>query len=70
MLRKLESIYRETVDEKLIGVGFGYYTSEEIKNISVKEISNPVGFDSLMRPLPSGLYDPALGVSPYDHLSR
>ncbi|VDP10594.1 unnamed protein product [Soboliphyme baturini] len=43
------------------GVSFGIYSSEAIKAISVKEISNPRTFDDLQHPVMGGLYDSALG---------
>ncbi len=49
---------------------FGYYSSKEVRSLSIKEIKNPMAFDQLQRPLANGLYDPALGISPYDKWSR
>ncbi|KAL8734969.1 MAG: hypothetical protein Q9181_003001 [Wetmoreana brouardii] len=43
-------------------VGFGFHSSEEIKTLSVKRIVNPTTFDSLLHPVPGGLYDAALGA--------
>lgn len=43
-------------------VDFGFLLSEEIKAISVKQIHNPTTFDSLLHPVPGGLYDTALGA--------
>ncbi len=43
-------------------VDFGFLSSEDIKALSVKNISNPTTFDSLLHPVPGGLYDPALGA--------
>lgn len=43
-------------------VDFGFLTSTEIKALSVKRIQNPVTFDTLLHPVPGGLYDPALGA--------
>lgn len=43
-------------------VDFGFLESEDIKSISVKRIQNPTTFDSLLQPVPGGLYDPALGA--------
>lgn len=34
--------------------------------ISVKRLTNPVTLDTSGRPLPDGLYDPALGLLPND----
>ena len=43
-------------------VDFGLLSSEEIRKLSVKQIQNPVTFDSLLHPTPGGLYDSALGA--------
>ncbi len=43
-------------------VNFGFFSSEEIRALSVKRIQNPSTFDSLLHPVPGGLYDPALGA--------
>ena len=42
-------------------VAFGLFSLEEVHAISVKRITNPIVFDALNKPLPDGLYDPALG---------
>lgn len=43
-------------------VSFSFYKSSDIRKISVRQITYPVAFDSLQRPVAGGLYDPALGV--------
>jgi hypothetical protein len=43
-------------------VEFGILSPAEIKNLSVKKIQNPTTFDTLLHPVPEGLYDPALGA--------
>ena len=43
-------------------VGFGFLSPKEIRAISVKRIENSTTFDSLLHPIPGGLYDPALGA--------
>ncbi|KAI1260807.1 beta and beta-prime subunits of DNA dependent RNA-polymerase [Xylariaceae sp. FL1019] len=44
-------------------VDFDFLTPAEIKAISVKKIDNPTTLDpNSLRPLPGGLYDPALGA--------
>lgn len=43
-------------------VEFGFLSSEDTKALSVKRITNPTTFDSLLHPVPGGLYDPALGA--------
>src|ERR1035437_9891234 len=58
------------INKRLAGVEFSYYTKAEIKSMSQQEIYTPIAFDHLFRPISHGLYDPAMGVSPYDHLSK
>lgn len=43
-------------------VDFGFLSSEDIKALSVKRIQNTTTFDSLLHPVPGGLYDAALGA--------
>ncbi len=43
-------------------VDFSLLTSKDIEAISVKKIQNPTTFDSLLHPVPGGLYDAALGA--------
>ena len=43
-------------------VDFGLLSSEDVKSISVKQILNPTTFDTLLHPVPGGLYDAALGA--------
>lgn len=42
-------------------VEFGFLASQEIKALSVKRITNPTTFDTLLNPVPGGLYDAAMG---------
>ncbi|KAK6188065.1 hypothetical protein SNE40_004329 [Patella caerulea] len=49
---------------RLNEIGFRVYSDEEIKALSVKEISHPISFDNLAHPNANGLYDSSLG--PYD----
>eukprot|EP01022_Parablepharisma_sp_SALTPOND_P026873 TRINITY_DN650_c0_g2_i2.p1 TRINITY_DN650_c0_g2~~TRINITY_DN650_c0_g2_i2.p1 ORF type:complete len:3079 (-),score=321.26 TRINITY_DN650_c0_g2_i2:17406-26642(-) len=58
------------ISKRLAGVEFSYYNKEKIKAMSQQEIYTPIAFDHLFRPISHGLYDPAMGVSPYDHLSK
>eukprot|EP00948_MAST-09A_sp_MAST-9A-sp1_P003219 g3219.t1 len=46
---------------ELVGASFSFYTAEEIRRLSVKEITCTSAFDALNRPLEGGLYDPRLG---------
>ena len=43
-------------------VDFGFLSTEDIKALSVKRIQNSVTFDTLLHPVPGGLYDSALGA--------
>ena len=43
-------------------VDFGFLSSEDIKILSVKRITNSTTFDTLLHPVPGGLYDAALGA--------
>ena len=52
----------QPVPSAIAAVDFGFYTSDEIKALSVKQIQNPATFDTLLHPVPGGLYDPALGA--------
>jgi len=42
-------------------VQFRFYTPDEVRAISVKEITNLETFDNLSHPTVGGLYDQALG---------
>ena len=53
---------KEIVAQCLSSVNFQFYSSSEIKDLSVKEISNPQTFDTLLNPNPGGLYDSCLGI--------
>ena len=45
----------------VLGIEFQQYSLKEIKKLSVKEITNPQGHDSLQNCNRGGLYDPDLG---------
>lgn len=51
----------QVVSKVVEGVGFSFYNHEEVRAISVKQITTPILLDTLDRPVPGGLYDPALG---------
>lgn len=50
----------------LKGVRFSLYDAQQIKQLSVKEITNSAAFDALLRPADGGPYDAALGSSESD----
>ncbi len=58
------------ITKRLNGIVFGFYSPSEIVSVSVKEITNPLAFDQINRALKNGLYDPAMGVSPYERYSK
>ena len=43
--------FQDIISRRLAGVAFSYYTADEIRKLSVKEITNPIAFDALNRPL-------------------
>ncbi|KAF4472818.1 DNA-directed RNA polymerase I subunit RPA1 [Fusarium albosuccineum] len=49
------------VSSEVESVDFQFLSADEIRAISVKRIENDSTFDSLLNPVPGGLYDPALG---------
>lgn len=49
------------IGTEVASVSFSFYEPSEIRKISVKQIVNPVLFDTLGHPTKGGLYDPALG---------
>ncbi|PKA56545.1 DNA-directed RNA polymerase II subunit RPB1 [Apostasia shenzhenica] len=51
----------EAASESVEAIHFSFYTREEVRKISVKQISNPEILDAKDTPVPDGLYDPALG---------
>ncbi|KAF9364256.1 hypothetical protein BGX34_002079 [Mortierella sp. NVP85] len=53
---------------EVTSVAFSFYDAEEIKQISVKQVVNPVLFDNLNHPTKGGLYDPALGPFSKHHV--
>ncbi|KAF1973318.1 DNA-directed RNA polymeras-like protein I subunit [Bimuria novae-zelandiae CBS 107.79] len=44
------------------GVEFQFFSPQDIRTVSVKRITNPTTFDSLLHPVPGGLHDAALGA--------
>ncbi|KFY46066.1 hypothetical protein V494_00630 [Pseudogymnoascus sp. VKM F-4513 (FW-928)] len=52
----------QPVSSAIGSVDFAFLSQDEIKSLSVKAIQNPTTFDTLLNPVPGGLYDPALGA--------
>lgn len=51
----------KVISKQVAGLAFSFYSPEEIKRLSVKQITLPESFDKEGQPVPYGLYDPALG---------
>ncbi len=45
----------------ILGVNFSVYSADDVRSLSVKQVTNPQSFDALMHPTIGGLYDPAFG---------
>lgn len=62
----------DTIDPRSIDVAhevdklsFRFYSEKEALRLSVRRLVSPHAFDELGRPIPRGLYDPALGPTSY-----
>jgi len=49
------------IRSRVVSIGFGFRTPEELRRLSVQAITSPHAFDALDQPVPGGLYDPHLG---------
>jgi DNA-directed RNA polymerase I subunit RPA1 len=49
------------IGAEISSVNFGFLSTEDVQNISVRQIVNPTVFDNLGHPTKGGLYDLALG---------
>ncbi|TFY78426.1 hypothetical protein EWM64_g5588 [Hericium alpestre] len=49
------------IPSTVTSISFSFLTTEDVRRISVKQITNPILLDDLNRPNVGGLYDPALG---------
>ncbi|KIJ44014.1 hypothetical protein M422DRAFT_228619 [Sphaerobolus stellatus SS14] len=52
-----------SIPSTVSSISFSFLTAQDIRRISVKQITNAVLLDDLNRPNSGGLYDPALGPS-------
>ena len=46
---------------KVVATSFSFYTAEDVRKLSVVQITSTVAFDTLDNPIPGGLYDPKMG---------
>lgn len=60
----------ELIKDRFTATSFSFYTEKEIERLAVKQILNPTAFDHLNNPTNGGIYDKALGVSPFDHRAQ
>ena len=56
---------RQHFRDQLTSIRYSFYLPAELRQLSVKRITNVTQRDALSRPMAGGLYDPALG--PTDH---
>jgi DNA-directed RNA polymerase I subunit RPA1 len=52
-----------SIPTQATSISFSFLSTKEIRDISVKRITNPILLDNLNMPTIGGLYDPALGPS-------
>ncbi|KAL1642152.1 hypothetical protein SLS61_009813 [Didymella pomorum] len=52
----------QPVSSAIQAVEFGFLSAQDVRALSVKRITNPTTFDSLLHPVPGGLHDAALGA--------
>ena len=50
-----------------IGVTFSFYSGDQAKQLSVKQVTSSSTFDNVNTPIVGGLYDPALGPTEPSH---
>ena len=53
---------KEVTTREVVAVRFGMLTDDEVRRLSVKRITSPVTYDTLMNAVPDGLYDAAPGA--------
>lgn len=58
------------ISRRLNGILFGFYTPEEVRQMSTVEVKALSAFDQFGTPLKEGLYDPRMGLSPYERNTR
>lgn len=49
------------ISSAISSISFAALQSEDVRRISVKQVTNPVLFDNLNRPNAGGMYDPVFG---------
>ncbi|KJX99061.1 dna-directed rna polymerase i subunit rpa1 like protein [Zymoseptoria brevis] len=51
----------QAIASQLQGVNFGCFTTEDVRALSARQITNSTTFDTLLNPVPGGLYSAELG---------
>lgn len=54
------------ITRRLDGILFGFYKPDEVREMSAVEVKALSAFDQFGTPLKEGLYDPRMGLSPYE----
>ena len=57
-------------ESQIAKMKFSFLSSTDILSLSTVAVTNPVAFDKNANPSLNGLYDPAMGVSPFDRKSK
>lgn len=50
-----------SISSEIASLSFSFLTADDVRNLSVLELDNPVLLDNLNLPNRKGLYDPKLG---------
>eukprot|EP01083_Nonionella_stella_P050855 135148_1 len=58
----MTDLTRTLIWQQIAGCGFGFYTPEEIRRMSVKRVTCAQSFDSVGLAISGGFYDPVFGV--------
>lgn len=66
----MRSAVSQDITRRLGGILFGFYSPDEVRKASVVEIKCLSAFDQFGNALKDGLYDPRMGVSPYERNAR
>jgi DNA-directed RNA polymerase I subunit RPA1 len=56
------------ISSSIAGTSFSFLSSDEVRAMSVKQITNPILLDNTQTPTAGGLYDPSLGPMKKDDM--
>ena len=60
---------KKDIHHQIDYVRFDFYNPDEVKRISVQNITEPIAFDNLPCPVKGGIHDELMGVSAFDRTS-